>query len=166
MTPQTCQATYIYLTMDYGYSMSDEIKMMTPTTKEDQITNLLIQQYGLYIYKKILLSLFDVGDYGTSKANRIMNDYDALCIEYYTAFDVALGELLPSRVLWKTNRNDENYRVWQLRAHIPQIMAFARHFWKNEWIYNERIHICERRRTRAHTPAPSSSCKRIPTNNI
>jgi len=137
---------YIYLTMDYGYSLSDELKMMIPTTKDDQINNLLIQQYGLYLYKYILMKLFKVDDFNTPKVNLVMNDYDELCIAYYNAFDIALGELLPSRVLWKTHRNDENYKVWQLRAHIPQIFAFAHHFWKNEWVHNERIRIYAHKR--------------------
>lgn len=143
---------HIYLTMDYGHSMSEEFKMMTPTTKEKQIANLLIQQYGLYIYKKILMRLFRVEDYCTQKAQSVLGDYDTLCIEYFNAFDVALGELLPSRVLWKQSRHDENYKVWQLRAHIPQIMAFATHYWANEWAYDKRIRISERTGVRAPTP--------------
>lgn len=158
---------HIYLTMDYGFSMSDEIEMMTPTTKTDQISNLLIQQYGLYVYKKVLMRLFAVEDFRNPAAQKMMRDYDALCVEYYTKFDVALGELLPSRVLWKTSRRDENYKVWQLRAHIPKIMAFAARYWYTEWAYNERIRISERVGVRARAQTPTSiNTKRIPANNI
>jgi hypothetical protein len=151
---------HIYMTMDYGHSMSDELAMMTPTTKEGQITNLLIQQYGLYLYKKILMRLFRVEDYRTQKAQKALHDYDTLCIEYFNAFDIALGELLPSRVLWKQSRHDENYKVWQLRAHIPKIMAFATHYWATEWAYNERIRISERVGVRAPTPMRERSTVR------